>query len=346
MNAYYMPYDRSKPSPPVERDDKKAPSLIQAWIEKYGVFVPPQLEIYIEASNDTNAPGTVIKNLKSGAFTKTSSEDVIIKIHIYDKTHTPHTFAQQVFSSGDQYSLGDVDKGVIARAVAAISKKYAQDQAAIDKLRADLESAQNDDDRASILNKAAGDDQAVGGLIATTKQGKNQIRVKKDRKSLKSYLKSIVPNVTIGTNGTMVLSVNLASKIDSLQGTLNLMDSMKGTAAGKATMIGNGLEEVGGLPLRSVPAQLTMTTMGVPIASLYQQYFVDFDTGTTLDNLYTCNVLAHSITPGKFITNWTFMYGNGYAKFSPGAPTQLAYASKQIVDALKGVAEKKPKKSK
>jgi hypothetical protein len=40
------------------------------------------------------------------------------------------------------------------------------------------------------------------------------------------------------------------------------------------------------------------------------------------------------------------MYGNGYAKFSPGAPTQLAYTSKQIVDALKGVAEKKPKKSK
>jgi hypothetical protein len=68
------------------------------------------------------------------------------------------------------------------------------------------------------------------------------------------------------------------------------------------------------------PAQLTMTTFGCPIAYLYQQYFIDFGTGTTLDNLYNCTQVSHTIRAGKFETNWTFMFSDGYGKFT-GAPT-------------------------
>jgi len=52
---------------------------------------------------------------------------------------------------------------------------------------------------------------------------------------------------------------------------------------------------------------------------LYQTYFVDFGTGTTLDAMYACTQLSHNFGPGKFETSWTFAYTDGYGKFF-GAP--------------------------
>ena len=72
-----------------------------------------------------------------------------------------------------------------------------------------------------------------------------------------------------------------------------------------------------------------MTSKGCPIASLYQQYFIDFGTGTTLDNLYNCTQLQHSIGPGKFDTSWTFAFTDGYGKFA-GAPTIASGVTNQI----------------
>jgi len=69
------------------------------------------------------------------------------------------------------------------------------------------------------------------------------------------------------------------------------------------------------LPLRLLPMQLTMNTYGCPIAQLYQQYFLDFGTGTTLDNVYSCTQINHSFAPGKFETSWTFVYSDGYGRF-------------------------------
>ena len=86
----------------------------------------------------------------------------------------------------------------------------------------------------------------------------------------------------------------------------------------------DGLSDAKNLPLRSVPMQVTMSTLGVPTAALYQKYFIDFNTGTTIDNIYNCNQIQHSISQGKFTTNWTFIYDNGYARFiSPASSTAL-----------------------
>ena len=62
-----------------------------------------------------------------------------------------------------------------------------------------------------------------------------------------------------------------------------------------------------------------MQTLGCPIANLYQQFYVDFGTGTTLDNLYYVTSIKHSLAPGQFKTDMTFVPNDAYGKLAGGA---------------------------
>jgi hypothetical protein len=142
--------------------------------------------------------------------------------------------------------------------------------------------------------------------------------------------------------------VQASSKTDGNQGTLNLMNSIKGTKSGKSTMLSNRLEEsgpFGGLPMRTVPMQLTMTSMGCPTAQLYQNFFIDLDTGTTIDNLYICTQIQHNIAKGKFTTQWTFSFSNGYGKFSV-SQTAGAQITGAMASAAKALGEQNKDKAK
>ena len=140
---------------------------------------------------------------------------------------------------------------------------------------------------------------------------------------LKEHLSALAPKIDVGANGTMVITANLASKTDGAGAAINMIRQQNAYKNPTGPVPPpNGLSDVNGLPLRTYPAQLTMQTMGCPQASLYQQYFIDFKTGTTLDTLYNCTALKHSITPGKFTTDWTFMYTGGYGSFG-GAQTVI-----------------------
>lgn len=133
----------------------------------------------------------------------------------------------------------------------------------------------------------------------------------------KADLQRGAPLLTIGSNGSLVINSSVSSKTDGAQGAVYLARSLQtqphnpGSSYDKSPTT----EPENNLPMRTLPVQLTMTSFGCPIASLYQQYFVDFETGTALDNLYMCTQLQHNFTPGKFVTSWTFMQSNGYSKY-------------------------------
>jgi hypothetical protein len=59
-----------------------------------------------------------------------------------------------------------------------------------------------------------------------------------------------------------------------------------------------------------------------------QQFFVDFGTGTSVDNVYYVTGLSHDIQAGKFETKIKMTPGEAYGKFKP------------IKDALKQMSEK------
>jgi hypothetical protein len=169
--------------------------------------------------------------------------------------------------------------------------------------------------------------QRAGGVTTLVDPLGNQ-----NKFELREKLSAMVPKIIMGVNGTMVTTANLASKTDGLQGAINIINTNKANKTNGVTSPQNGLEDPLGMPLRVIPAQLSMTTKGCPVAQLYQQYFIDFQTGTTLDNIYNCTNIQHSISPGKFDTSWTFAYQDGYGKFS-GAPSFDSVATQELEQA-------------
>ena len=51
------------------------------------------------------------------------------------------------------------------------------------------------------------------------------------------------------------------------------------------------------------PVTLSLDTFGCPYINFGQQFFVDFQTNTTTDDIYAVSGVSHSLTPGEFKTS-------------------------------------------
>lgn len=347
--SFYEPWNPDKPKEKVvpEKNKKIVEEGIASWSAKYGALQMPSIEIYVEESESTEgvspngAIKDVIRNLKKGGYTiesQTRTKRFIKRIHIYDRTHNPFKTAENVLDFGDSITLGRIDIAALRRKVSELAGKLSEEQQ--ETLRKLLNEGKS---YAEALKATGADQSSIDEFKKIVDSGRIDYKIPKDRRSFKHNLMRTVPSIRIGTSGTLVLSANVASKTDGTMGAINIINANKGASSSKATASTNPLEDQGGLPLRSVPVQLTLSTMGVPIARLYQTFFVDFDTGTTIDNLYNCTQLQHSISQGKFTTNWTFAYNNGYGKFSAPQTTE-ALISGQITSILKKMKEEKTAK--
>ena len=114
--------------------------------------------------------------------------------------------------------------------------------------------------------------------------------------------------------------------------------------AGRQNVIHPNGEGVGGVPLRIIPASLNMTTFGCPMLNLAQIYFIDFNTGTTADNLYILTHLSHHFAPGKFESQATMTFLDGYGRYQ-GAQT-LTKAIDEFINGQKEPDEPKTRSSK
>jgi hypothetical protein len=231
-----------------------------------------------------NASTTTIHDAQGFALTK------IMRIHIYDKQVTPYKAAQGLLrnETNDGFIM-------INKAADDYAKSFTPDPT--QTLQAIAAAAQ-----AKIqLDK-------TNGFITITNfsVGSNQF--------IKDIVSKTVPTIRFGANGTTIISANLSSKTNSLVTTHNMLNSKNANSKSSP----NGSGDLG-IPLRVIPAQLNMTTKGCPLSTMAQNYFIDFQTGTTLDNLYILTHFVHSFSPGKFETQWTFGYSDGYGVFE-GAP--------------------------
>lgn len=325
MNKAYLPFDPDKPNEAVMAPNDVSDSVVTAWMKKYGSLKTPIIEMRVEYGEPSKSYTSV--NQQTSDSTKR-----IIRIHVYDKNATPFAAAQKIIDSGDGKSIGYVNSNRVKEKLRTYSNDFNVEF--LQNLKKDID----DEKKRSEALKSSGLDKLVVDEFSVT--------IPKDRVSFKNQLMKNVPTITIGANGSMVLAVNVASKTDGTMGAINMIDSMKGTSS-KASLAPSGLEELNGLPMRVVPVQVTMTTMGMPIAQLYQTYFLDFETGTSIDNLYTCVGVNHSFSQGKFATSLTFMYSNGYGRFT--APQSFsAMLSGEMSSIIDDVleSEKKVKKKK
>jgi hypothetical protein len=79
------------------------------------------------------------------------------------------------------------------------------------------------------------------------------------------------------------------------------------TAGGAAGGVKNDFDET-----ILFPTTVALEMMGFPMLNRGAQLFIDFGTGTSLDNLYIVKTVDHSIRDGEFVTKAVLVASNQF----------------------------------
>lgn len=168
--------------------------------------------------------------------------------------------------------------------------------------------------------------QNIANLIGI-KEFKNGVFT--DRDGLRQLVTATTPVLTYGSNNSGIIAASLQTMQNSDLATVNMQRAM-----GPQYNSEPNNSSVSAIPLRVQPAQLDLTLIGCPLLAGTQQYFIDFGTGTTLDDLYVLTHLSHRIAAGKFESTAKLIPMNAYGTYDSIA-SKVRKLSKQIEDITK-----------
>jgi len=205
----------------------------------------------------------------------------LLRIHIFDEAASPYKALERMLNL-------IVDKN-------------------LDKIDLDKSSAE---DVAKHRKKASEVLQAGARLGLITKVGSGYL-VNPNVKpaAIKQFVASQVPNIRYGTQSTAVTSMGMKSKHDGDLGSVHMHQMFGGDPTVPPGVDGDIV------PLRMLPTELQMESLGCPFFNYTQQYFIDLDTGTTVDNIYAVGGATYNIEAGKFTTSVKMVNLQSFGKF-------------------------------
>jgi hypothetical protein len=268
------------------------------------VFRKPSIKMAIEA-----VPVAPTEDAPASADERNAK--TILRIHIFDARASKHTGFHEILRASRSSQLNAIRK--------AASKPL---EGKVDHLNSFL----------SELNKAAkaglievGGD---GGEVTAQNIGSTTVSVKGGFKKIKDMISREMPSIIYGSQNSAVKGASLKT-LDNSKLASALM-SRRG--AGKGTDAPTGMRD-DGIPLRVDGTKLSIETFGCPLIRTGQQFFIDFGTGTTADNIYTIKGYSHQLSQGQFETSIDLMYTDGLGEYEPAV--SMANAAIEMLEKLK-----------
>ena len=251
-------------------------------------FKPPRLALFMEAvpihresAEGSDEPGETL---------------TILKVHVYDKQCSAYTGIQQLLKGARSDSMGAInahtftpeEDGDAATQNSTVGDQAKEWKEAIDRAV-----------KVGLLEVLCEEGKGSGSIdINEIRNGSTPtLRMAGGFPALKEFVKQTMPTIIYGSQNSAVLSADLSSMNDPQLTTIHMM--RQGQANANTSAVSQDL----GVPLKVSPTQLSMDIIGCPIIRYGQQFFVDFGTGTTADNVYAVNGISHSITSGEFKTS-------------------------------------------
>ena len=127
--------------------------------------------------------------------------------------------------------------------------------------------------------------------------------------TVKKECKSRMASIDYGTANTNVISANVSSNAPAGLFEINLTRANLGT--GRSPL---GAKEAN-MPVEFAPITLSIKSMGYPFFYIGQEFFMDFRTGTTVDNIYRVSKVSHQLSEGNFNTSINLIPGSAYGKY-------------------------------
>ena len=128
-----------------------------------------------------------------------------------------------------------------------------------------------------------------------------------------------MPAITYGSATTNIITANVSSNAVGGLFEINVLRSN----------LGHGRTPLGArdanLPVELAPITLSITCMGFPFFFIGQEFFIDFNTGTTVDNIYIVMQISHNLSEGQFNTQLKLVPRYAYGQ-SKSVATMIADA--------------------
>lgn len=268
---------------------------------------------------------------------KSGYEKTICRISIFDKNNNP-------FGSINSIMKNVYDKGVITVA-AQLNKQRANYKSGLRITNKDLKDSSKSKAEKKKIRSGKQAQKITkemffqkswrliqnlidDGKLVELSDGIYEIRDQFKLDTMKSHFKRIMPSLTYGTQNSAIIDATISTVNEAKLNTIYMTRSDR--AADNKNLISAKVGFQKDLPLRVLPAQASVTIFGCPFVNFAQYIFLDFETGTTIDNAYAITGIKHDLTPGKFTTQLTLSYGDVYGKYENAAAT-LARTISDIV---------------
>ena len=246
-----------------------------------------------EINNDVNIVMPSI-HLSFDAFPMKDENKTICRISVYDRNDNPfgtlHKIYEKSLNQKGNNNLFAVSKEI--RFLINQIKNKADNDSFIERLKKKI---------IMLIEKDYIVKDGENGIIVNANLGFDY--------EIKDALKELMPSLIFGQENSPMLEASVSSINDAKFDTVIMTRS--GNKMGKA--IEAKFNEK--LPLNVKPTQAQVTMIGCPFVNFAQNIFLDFNTGTTIDNRYNVTGLKHDIVPGKFTTSLTLSYGEAFGKY-------------------------------
>ena len=245
----------------------------------------------------------------------------ILRIHVYDAQNVTNVCEAEILKAAFDDTMGLVGKSA--------NSVPNPDQINSDHMKNYVEGLQRAI-RAGILEPV---DPAFGTEAGNEDAGYGRYQVAGNFSTIKRYVSFNVPHIIFGSNSTAVLQANLQTQNNNLLATISVQrsNSSSPTAA-------PGVPNASAMPLQLMPFRLSLTLLGCPILTVGQQFFVDFNTGTTADNIYRVHTVTHDVKPGEFKTSVELINMEAYGVYK-STTQQIENAFMRLEEASKGSEE-------
>lgn len=148
-----------------------------------------------------------------------------------------------------------------------------------------------------------------------------------DPRSVKQFISEGLPVIRYGNGAGMLKNIAVSSISDPALATINII------AADEASGEGATAAKKKGLPMIVTPTEVTVDMLGCPLINFGQSVYIDFGTGTTIDNIYACTSVNHAFSPGEFNTNAKFVINVGAYGIYNSVSRQLDILAAQAQEA-------------
>ena len=232
----------------------------------------------------------------------------LIKIHVYDAAMDPHSTLTDIIKASKDNELGVItvpvatlnaatkssgSENVDALAVAAALKviNAGIDAGILQAVRMDTLAIEN--------NPTLQD--AINGLV--------YYRLKGGYDQIKKLVASGMPTITYGSSTSAMTNASLSSNTSAGLGNVQLLRAFTSPGEVAAENIDTGV------PMAVVPSTLSISTIGCPLFSPMQRFFIDFGTGTSIDNVYLVTSVDSTIGKDGFKTDVKLGFAEGFASY-------------------------------